>query len=36
MVSNQWTNFTLIYDRRQTRVSNSAMKFEIEKLQSCR
>ena len=31
MVSNQWTNFTLIYDRPQTRVSNSVIKFEVEK-----
>jgi hypothetical protein len=31
MVSSQWTNFTLIYDRPQTGVSNSAIKFEIKK-----
>jgi hypothetical protein len=31
MVSSLWTNFTLINDRPQTGVSNSAINFEIEK-----
>ena len=31
MVSSQWTNFTLIYDRPWTRVSNNAIKFNIKK-----